>query len=337
MSQFKIVQTTAEPGAELAAEREGLAEFAGDLVTYGNLNTPEKLIAACRDADAILVPGARHFTREVLSQLERCRVLVRYGVGYDTIDVPAASEHNILVVNMPDFCQPEVANHALVLLLDCAKKITRLDRWMRAGGWQDRRAPFISPMGPIHGQTVGLVGFGAIARQFHRRLVALDVRTLAYDPYFPSEAAAALGVELLPLDEIMRQSDYISIHTPLTDETRGMIDAARLALCKPSAYLINTSRGPVVDERALITALQEGRLAGAGLDVFEVEPLPADSPLLTMENVVLTPHSASYADETFRIMFRRVGEEAARALRGQMPNTPVNGQIRSRLSWLREA
>lgn len=183
MPLVKIVQTSAEPGAELVAEREGLAEFADGLVTYGNLNTPEKLIAACRDADAPLVPGAR-FTREVLSQLGRCHVLVRYGVGYDTIDAPAASDHDILVASIPDFCQPEVANHALVLLLDCAKKITRLDRWMRAGGWQGGRAPFLSPMGPIHGQTVGLVGFGAIARQLPRSLVALDVRTIASDPYF---------------------------------------------------------------------------------------------------------------------------------------------------------
>jgi D-3-phosphoglycerate dehydrogenase len=333
MAQFKIVQTGAPAGAELVAEREGLAEFAGDLVSHGPLNTPEKLIEACRDADACLVPG-QFFTEEVLSKLERCRVLVRYGVGYDTIDVDAASKHNILVVNIPDFCMPEVANHALALLLDCAKKISRHDRWMRTGGWQSGRSPFLSPMGPIHGETVGLVGFGQIARTFHRRVAALDMKVLAYDPFVSQELAASLNVELVSLDELMQRSDYISIHVPLMAATKGLINAEKLALMKPSAYLINTSRGPVVDETALIAALQNGQIAGAGLDVFEREPLPSDSPLLRMENVTVTPHSASYADETFRIMFRRVGEEAALTLRGQMPNTPVNGKIKPNLTWL---
>ncbi len=334
MSQFKIVQTGAPVGAALADEREGLAEFAGDLISYGSLNTPEKLIDACRDADACLVPG-QLFTEEVLSKLERCRVLVRYGVGYDTIDVDAASQHNILVVNIPDFCMPEVANHALALLLDCAKKISRLDRWMRTGGWQGGRAPFLSPMGPIHGETVGLVGFGQIARTFHRRVAALDMKVLAYDPFVSQELAASLNVELVSLEELLRRSDYVSIHVPLMAATKGLINAEKLALMKPSAYLINTSRGPVVDETALIAALQDGQIAGAGLDVFEHEPLSNDSPLLRMENVTVTPHTASYADETFRIMFQRVGEEAALTLRGQMPNTPVNGTIKPNLTWLK--
>jgi D-3-phosphoglycerate dehydrogenase len=337
VAQFKVVQTSAPPGAPLPSEREGLGEFADCLVTYGDLDTPEKLVEHCRDADALLVPRAR-FTKEVIDQLERCRVLVRYGIGYDTIDVPAASEHGLLVVNIPDFCLPEVANHALVLLLDCAKKITRLDKWLRTGAWnRSGRAPFISPMGQIHGQTVGLIGFGQIAREFHRRLVPLGVRIIAFDPYAPPEIAAALNVELLPLEEVLRQSDYVSIHVPLTPDTRQLLNAERFALMKPTAYLINTSRGPVVDEAALIAALQEGRIAGAGLDVFETEPVAPDNPLLAMENVVLTPHSASYADETFRIMFRRVGEEAARALRGQLPNTPVNPQIIPKLGWLTSA
>lgn len=322
MSQFKVVHTSAPPNAPLPLEREGLGEFADCLVSYGNLATPEDLIAHCHDADAILVPGAR-FTRDVLARLERCRALVRYGIGYDTIDVPAASEHNILVVNIPDFCLPEVANHALALLLACAKKIVRLDRWVRAGQWGDRggafRPPFLSPMGQIHGQTVGLVGFGQIARQFARRLAALDARVVSFDPYVLPEQAAALGVELL------------------TPETRGLIGADALALMRPTAYLINTSRGPIVDQAALIAALQDGRIAGAGLDVFETEPLAPDSPLVGLDNVVLTPHTASFADETFRVMFRRVGEEAARALRGQMPNTPVNPQIRPHLTWLTAA
>jgi D-3-phosphoglycerate dehydrogenase / 2-oxoglutarate reductase len=333
MTAFKIVQTAAPPGADLPMEREGLAEFAEGLVSYGPLDTPQKLVDACHDADACLVPGQR-FTPEVIQNLDHCRVIVRYGVGYDVIDVGAASRKNILVVNIPDFCQPEVANHALGLLLDCAKKISRHDRWMRAGGWHGGRSPFLSPVGPLHGETIGLVGFGLIAREFHKRLVALDMNVLAYDPFVRPELAAALQVELVPLDELLQHSDYVSVHVPLTQTTRRLINADRLALMKPTAYLINTSRGPVVDEQALIAALQDGQIAGAGLDVYEVEPLPTDSPLLSLDNVTLTPHCASFADETFRKMWRRVGEEAALALRGQMPNTPVNGDIRPHLTWL---
>src|SRR5262245_26685137 len=327
MGGFKVVQTAAAAGAELPMEREGLAEFAGDLVSYGTLDTPEKLIEACRDADACLVPGQR-FTAEVLNQLERCRVIVRYGVGYDVIDVDAASRHNILVVNIPDFCLREVANHALALLLDCAKKISRQDRWMRTGGWKGGRSPFLSPMGQIHGETIGLVGFGQIARAFHKRGAALDMKVLAYDPFVSQELADSLNVELVSLDELLQRSDYVSLHVPLMPATHKLIDAEKLALMKPTAYLINTGRGLVVDEQALIAALQNGQIAGAGLDVFEVEPLPGDSPLLRLENVTMTPHCASYADETVRTMWRRVGQEAALTLRGQMPNTPVNGQIK---------
>ena len=334
MTAFKIVQTAAPAGADLPMEREGLAEFAEGLVSYGKLDTAEKLVEACHDADACLVPG-QNFSAEVIDQLERCRVLVRYGVGYDVIDVDAASRHNVLVVNIPDFCLPEVANHALVLLLDCAKKVTRQDRWMRAGNWAGGRSPFLSPMGPVHGQTAGLVGFGQIAQEFHRRLRVLEMEVVAYDPFVRPEVAAALEVELVPLDELLRRSDYVSVHVPLTPATRGLINAEKLALMKSTAYLINTSRGPVVDEPALVAALQNGQIAGAGLDVFEVEPLPLDSPLLGLENVTMTPHCASFADDTFLKMWRRVGEEAALALRGQMPNTPVNAGIKPKLTWLR--
>jgi D-3-phosphoglycerate dehydrogenase len=315
-------------------EREGLAEFADGLVSYGVLDTPEKVIEACHDADACLIPG-QAFPAAVIDKLEHCRVLVRYGIGYDVIDVEAASRKGILVVNFPDFCQPEVANHALALLLDCAKKISRQDRWIRSGGWRGGRAPFLQPMGAIHGETVGLIGFGAIARDFQRRLAVLDMHVLAYDPYVKPEVAGALGVELVSLDELLQRSDYVSIHVPLLPATHRMITAEKLALMKPTAYLINTGRGPVVDMEALIAALKSGGIAGAGLDTFAVEPLPADSPLLRLDNVVMTPHCASYADATARNLWRRVGEEAALALRGRMPNTPVNGQIKPNLTWLK--
>ena len=333
MGKFKIVQTAALAGANLPMEREGLGEFADGLVSYGVLDTPEKLIEACSDADACLVPGQR-FTVDVIGHLERCRVIVRYGVGYDVIDVEEASKKGIVVVNIPDFCLSEVANHALALLLDGAKKISRQDRWIRTGAWHGGRAPFLSPMGPIHGETVGLIGFGQIAQAFRRRLAALDMNVLVYDPFLPRERAEALDVELVSLEDLLTRSDYVSIHVPLLPTTQHLIDAEKLALLKPTAYLINTSRGPVIDQDALIEALQEGRIAGAGLDVFEVEPLPADSPLRHIETVTMTPHDASYADSTARTMWRRVGQEAALALRGQMPNTPVNAAAEPNMAWL---
>jgi D-3-phosphoglycerate dehydrogenase len=334
MAMFKIVQTAAPAGADLPMEREGLGEFADGLVSYGVLDTPEKLIAACSDADACLVPG-QHFTADVIDQLEQCRVIVRYGVGYDVIDVEEASKRNIVVVNIPDFCLDEVANHALALLLDGAKKISRQDRWIRTAAWHGGRAPFLSPMGPIHGETVGLVGFGQIAQAFARRLTVLDMNVLVYDPFVPPERAEALDVELVVLEDLLTRSDYISIHVPLLPTTLHLIDAEKLALMKPTAYLINTSRGPVIDEVALIKALKEDRIAGAGLDVFEVEPLPVDSPLLQIETVTMTPHDASYADSTVQTMWRRVGQEASLALQGRMPNTPVNPSVEPNLTWLR--
>jgi D-3-phosphoglycerate dehydrogenase / 2-oxoglutarate reductase len=331
---FKIVHTAAPVGAELPMEREGLAEFAEGLVSYGVLDTPEKVIDACHDADAILIPG-QLFPAQVIDKLERCRVLVRYGIGYDVIDVEAASRKGIVVVNFPDFCQREVANHALGLLLDCAKKISRQDRWIRSGGWRGGRSPFLQPMGAIHGETVGLVGFGAIAREFQRRLAVLEMKVIAYDPYVKPEVAAELGVELVSLDELLQRSDYVSIHVPLLPTTEGLFNAEKFALMKPTAYLLNTGRGPVVNTDALVAALENGTIAGAGLDTFAIEPLPADSPLLRLDNVVMTPHCASYADATALNLWRRVGHEAALALRGQMPNTPVNGTIKQNLSWLK--
>jgi D-3-phosphoglycerate dehydrogenase / 2-oxoglutarate reductase len=330
---FKIVHTAAPAGAELPLEREGLAEFAEGLVSYGVLDTPEKVIEACHDADAILIPGQR-FPAKVIEKLERCRALIRYGIGYDVIDVEAASRKGIVVVNFPDFCQREVANHALGLLLDCAKKISRQDRWIRSGGWRGARSPFLQPMGSIHGETVGLVGLGAIAREFHRRLVTLEMKVIAYDPYVKPEIAASLGVELVSFEELLKRSDYVSIHVPLLPSTQGMFSAEKFALMKPTAFLINTGRGPVVEMDALIAALENGTIAGAGLDTFAVEPLPADSRLLTLDNVVMTPHCASYADNTARTLWRRIGHEAALTLRGQMPNTPVNGENRSQFKWL---
>ncbi|HHX45024.1 MAG TPA: C-terminal binding protein [Chloroflexi bacterium] len=329
MSMYRVVHTGAQPGAALPEERESLDRSDIEFVLLGRCTTPQAVAEAVCDADAALCYG-EPYAREVFERAGRLKVVVRYGIGVDTIDLDAATDHGVMVANFPDFCIEEVANHALVLMLDCAKKITRLDRTIRSQGWAQAKA-MQSPMGPIHGQTLGLIAFGNIARSLARKAKALSMEVIAYDPFVKPEVFAEMGVESVTMDELLARSDYVSIHVPLTDQTRGMIDGAVLNSMKPSAYLINTSRGPVVNEAELIEALRAGRIAGAGLDVFEQEPLPANHPFCTMDNVVLTPHSASYADATFASMRRRVGRAALTVLQGGVPEFVANPAVLKRL------
>ncbi|NLG26328.1 MAG: C-terminal binding protein, partial [Chloroflexi bacterium] len=236
----------------------------------------------------------------------------------------------VIVANFPDFCIEEVANHALVHLLCCAKRVVQMDRHLRAHGWDDARS-LLHDMGQVHHETLGLVGFGNIGRAMAARGKTLGMRVLAHDPYVPQAAFDAADVQRVDLDTLARESDYISLHVPATPETRGLIDARFLALMKPNAYLINTSRGAIVNEPDLIAALQQGHIAGAGLDVFAAEPLPADSPLIAMDQVVLTPHTASYADATFQSLRRRVAQSALAVVRGGLPEFVANPRVLDRL------
>ncbi|MGK2965092.1 MAG: C-terminal binding protein [Tepidiformaceae bacterium] len=323
MSEKRYVAVVTDAPADMVFEIErGIIEGAGgELRVCARPGSEEELIANVRDADALLVVGA-HVTRRVVEAMPHCRHIVRYGVGLDTLDIPAATEHGIVVSHFPDFCQPEVANHAMLLLLACAKKLAKLDRWVREGKW---RAGTLAPMGAITGETLGLVALGAIAREVVPRAQAFGMRVVAWDPYVADEVFATLGVERkASLLELLGESDYISVHAPLTPETRHLMSTAEFAAMKPSAYFINTARGPVVDEAALVAALQAGEIAGAGLDVFEVEPLPVTSPLIAMENVVLMPHSASFSDAAFDGMKRRAGLAVVEVMRGGWPEHVAN-------------
>jgi D-3-phosphoglycerate dehydrogenase len=231
-----------------------------------------------------------------------------------------------VVGHFPDFCIEEVANHALAHLLICAKKMRQLDHLLRTRGWAAARAP-LSPMGPIHGETVGLIAFGNIARAMAARAQALHMRVIAYDPYLSQEVFDAAGVESVDLDELAARSDYVSCHLPLNAETRGMLDGAFFGQMKPSAYFINTGRGAVVVEDDLIAALREGQIAGAGLDVFQHEPIAVDHPFCAMDNVTLTPHTASYADQTMAVRRRRVGYSALAVLQGGLPEFVANPEV----------
>ncbi len=323
---FRAVHADAPETMAFDIER-GIIEAAGAELVLTRSANEDELIRNLGDADAILVLGA-HITRRVVESLPRCKLIVRYGVGLDTLDIPAATEHGIVIAHFPDFCQPEVANHAIMLLLACAKKLTLLGRAVRDGRW---RVGELGPMRAVHGETLGLVAFGAIARAVVPRAQALGLTVIAHDPYVPAERFAELDVERVEsLKTLLERSDYVSLHTPLTPATHHLIGPEQLSWMKPTAYLINTSRGPVVDEDALVAALEDGRIAGAGLDVFEHEPLTASSPLIRMDNVVLTPHSASYSDAAFDEMKRRAGRAVVDLMEGRWPEIVANPRLRPR-------
>jgi D-3-phosphoglycerate dehydrogenase len=322
----KIVVSTQHPaGTVLVEEMEALDAPDIDLQLRGRCQTPQEVLEAVRDADVALCMH-EPYTREVLANAPRLRAVMRYGVGVDTIDLDAATEFGIIVAHLPDFCIEEVANHALTHVLACAKKLRHLDHLVRTQGWDEARA-IRAPMGPIHGETLGLIAFGNIARATARRGQALNMQVIAYDPYVSPEAYEEAGVESVSLDELAARADYVSCHLPLNPSTQGMLDAAFFRQMKPTAYFINTGRGAVVVEADLIAALVEGRIAGAGLDVFQSEPISPDHPLCAMGNVTLTPHTASYADETFAIRRRRIGHNVLAMCRGELPEFVANRQV----------
>lgn len=300
---FVVVHSDAVEAPEAYAIERQVVETAGGELRLTRSATQDQLVSALADADAVLVSAAP-IDAHVAAHLQRTKVVVRYGVGLDTLDLPALTAAGIVVAHVPDFCQPEVANHTMALLLACAKKLVPLDRAVRAGVW--RNGP-LAPMQHLTGQVLGLVGYGAIARAVARRAEAFDLHVLAWDPF----VADTPGAERVNgLSELLQRSDIVSLHTPLTPDTFHLLNADSLAEMKPTAFLINTSRGPVVHEEALVNALTKGLIAGAGLDVFEVEPLPATSALATLDNVVLLPHSASFSDRAFADLQARVAAAA---------------------------
>ncbi len=333
MAQFKILHTGAAPDEPLELEREGLAGLDVEIIQPGPLRSEDEIIKHGRDADILLVI-AEPISRRVVSSLPRLKGVVRYGVGVDTVDLRAATEFGVVVANFPDFCLDEVANHTMALLLALNRKLFRLDRVVRTGQWTPAvLRSVLPPMGPLRGQTLGLVAFGNIPRRVAPRAQAFGLNVVAYDPYLEDAVFERFGVRRAGrVEDLLAESDYVSSHLPLTEETYHFFTAERFRLMKPTAYFINTSRGKVVDQQALIRALEEGWIAGAGLDVFEEEPLPPDSPLTRLENVILTPHSAYYSDRSGRDIKLRVGRAAADILRGFQPEHVANPEVLKKLS-----
>ena len=301
-----------------------LNSVAARMVSLSPFEGEDDMIGRTRDADALVVSSAR-VTRAVMSALEGLKVVVRTGVGYDVIDVPAATELGVIVVNIPDLWIREVANHALALLLAWNRGVVVMARQVHGGLWGGKVPG--SHTGAIHGETVGIVGLGNIGSAFARRVAALETKVIACDPHVDDKHFAALGVERVSLEALAERSDYVSVHTLLNAETRHLIGEAFFKRMKPTAILINTSRGPVVDEAALVKALRDKRLAGAALDVWEHEPVNSDNPLLQMENVIATPHAAYFSSAAVAQIPRRCGEEVARVLTGQRPMNVVNPEV----------
>jgi D-3-phosphoglycerate dehydrogenase len=315
MPKLKIVITdTGFPDTNI--EREALAVLDADVVV-GKCKTEDDVIAIARDADGLLVQWAP-ITRRVMEQLPRCRVIGRYGVGVDMIDLDAARDHKIRVANVPDYCVEEVAAHTLSFLLGLARKTFWEDRLMHAGTWNV--VPTIGAVNRIYGQTLGLVGTGRIGMRFAQMAAPLGLRILGYDVKPPANPGP---VQFTSLDAVLKESDFISFHCPLTKETQHLMNAAAFAKLKAGAFLINVSRGGVVDTAALVEALKDKKLAGAALDVFEQEPLPTDQPLLKMDNVILTPHIASYSTEAVLQLRRDTARRVAEYFQGTLGPTLV--------------
>jgi len=295
------------------------AELSRTSVSYitSARHTEDILAKMAEDADAILVSTA-NVTARVMDRLPRLRVIGRPGIGYDVVDVESATARGIAVFNAPGFCVAEVADHTLMFALALARKLPLLHNTMRRGVWERGLS---SPMPAASEMTLGLVAFGEIARAVAVRAKPFGFRLIAYDPFVDQKDAEPCEVTMLTLDEVLAQSDIVSIHAPLSKHTYHLIGEREMAMMKPTAYLINTARGPVIDNQALITALQCGRLAGAGLDVFEREPPGADSPLLKMDNVLLTPHIAGASDRAQVAVKQRTCRNIAKALVGEWAST----------------
>jgi D-3-phosphoglycerate dehydrogenase len=280
----------------------------------------DDILAVARDADAILVTYAK-LPGELLRQFTRCKAIGRFGLGVDNIDLPAAKELGIAVNYVPDYCLHEVSDHAMALLLALARKITQSNALVQSGRWE---VPPIVPLRRLVGQVLGLVGFGNIPRALAPKAKAFGLQVIAYDPYAKPEVLRAAGVEGVSFDDLLAQSDFISVHAPLLPATRGLINAAALAKTQKGVRIVNTARGPLIDEPALIAALDSGQAGAAALDVVTSEPLTKDSPLLGRDNVIVTPHTGFYSVEALEELQSKCAGDVARVLSGEKAVYPIS-------------
>ena len=284
----------------------------------------QTLIELARDADAIMTCFAQ-VTANVVRAAERCQVIGRFGVGVDNIAVATATELGIAVTYVPDYCVEEVSDHVMALLHAWNRRIVLFDRSVKEGGWGSQGLTV--RMMRLRGKTIGIVGLGRIGQAVARKAQAHGLRILAADPVVSADTAQSLGGTLVELETLLAESDFVTLHAPLNDNTRNMIGAHELARMKPEAFLINAARGPLIDEDALLTALQNGDIAGAGLDVMVDNVPPRDHPLLSMDNVIVTPHVAFFSQESTLELEERAAAEVVSVMHGKMPDNLVNPEV----------
>jgi len=301
--------------------------------------TEQELIATCSEADAVIAVGVKLtpgyvFSAKVIENLNKCRLIALTGIGYDNVDIATATEKGICVANNPYYCLEEVSDHTMALILACARKFYQLLPDVKSGKWSTQ-PDYLSALKPLHrlsGQTLGLIGFGNIARTLVPKAKAFGFRIIAYSPHVPDVLLKTFDVKSVGLDQLLEESDFVSMHTSLTPETRHMMGLEQFKKMKRTSYFINTARGELVDETALYTALSQGLIAGAGLDVLESEPPSQDNPLLKLNNVLITGHFAYYSEESREELFRWPWEEVARVLQGQWPLGLISAQVKERFS-----
>ena len=315
---------------ELSLTKRNLDLVEHDLEVH-MVSSEGEIIEAVKEADLIIdemVP----LGKSVIEQMHKAQAIVSLGHGFNHIDEKAATDMGIMLTNCAGYCSDEVANHTIMFLLACSKRLVLLDKLVRNGEWSNETLKSLFPMPAIYGQTLGLIGFGNIGRHVSRKAKAFGIKVIVFDPYLEPWVSQEYEVQSMSsLENLGSESDYISMHVPLNSETKGLADEVLFKNMKSSAYFINTCRGETHNESALISALENKNIAGAALDVFEIEPTPKDNPLLLMDNVIVSPHSAGTSDNSRRDGRVRLGEEAARILLGMYPMSLVNSSVKNKI------
>ena len=301
--------------------REVLSSIGAEL-TLASDSSPEAVLKVASDADALLVTYAK-ISGDMIRQMKKCRIVSRFGIGVDNVDLDAATAAGIVVTKVPDYCIDEVSDHAMALLLSAVRKIPMATEQVHSGTW---KMPNFVPIHRLRGSVLGLVGFGRIPQLVAPKAQAFGLRVVAYDPFIPKDVFVKAGVEQVDFPQLLAISDYVSIHSPLTPQTRGLFNADAFRQMKKGAYLVNTARGPIIDEAALAAALDAGQIAGAALDVMTEEP-PVNSPLIGNRKAILTPHTSFYSEESLVELQTKASQEVVAVLSGKPPRNPVNPDV----------
>jgi D-3-phosphoglycerate dehydrogenase len=326
-AKFRVLITDVDwPSIE--PEAEVLARIGAEVI-LAESGSEAELLKLVGNADAILTSRAK-VPASVIDAGTKLQVIAKYGIGVDNVAVEEATRLGIPVANVLTYCLDEVSDHAMALILACARQVCKYDAHLHAGVWETKSD---RPLFRLRGSTLGIIGFGSIGRALAPKAKAFGMRVLVFDPYTDAQSVAAEQCEKAGLDMLLSQADYVSIHVPLNESTRGMIDRARLCQMKPTAFLVNTARGGIVDQDALVWAVQNGRIAGAALDVFVSEPIPPSHPLLGLSSVITTPHVAFYSEESLLDLEIRTAESVVAVLSGKRPVSVVNPEVFDLPRW----